>query len=95
MNLGALQKLGYGMYIIGSYKGDRLNGQVANTVFQVTSEPPIVAVSINKKNLTHDFIKATRVFSASILHEATPLHLHRPVRLQVGPGLRQAQGRRL
>lgn len=73
MNLGALQKLGYGMYIIGSYKGDRLNGQVANTVFQITSEPPTVAVSINKKNLTHEFIKASRVFSASILHETTPL----------------------
>jgi len=73
MNLKALQKLGYGMYIVGSYQGDRLNGQVANTVFQITSEPPTVAVSINKKNLTHEFIKATRVFSASILHEATPL----------------------
>jgi flavin reductase (DIM6/NTAB) family NADH-FMN oxidoreductase RutF len=73
MNLGALQKLGYGMYIIGSYRGDRLNGQVANTVFQITSEPPTVAVSINKKNLTHEFINATRVFSASILHETTPL----------------------
>jgi ferric-chelate reductase [NAD(P)H] len=73
MDLGALQKLGYGMYIVGSYKDDRLNGQVANTVFQITSEPPTVAVSINKKNLTHEFIKATRVFTASILHETTPL----------------------
>jgi ferric-chelate reductase [NAD(P)H] len=73
MDLNALQKLGYGMYIIGSFKEDRLNGQVANTLFQITSEPPTVAVSINKKNLTHEFIKATRAFSASILHEATPL----------------------
>jgi ferric-chelate reductase [NAD(P)H] len=73
MDLGALQKLGYGMYIVGSYRGDKLNGQVANTVFQITSEPPTVAVSINKKNLTHEFIKATKVFSAAILHEATPL----------------------
>jgi flavin reductase (DIM6/NTAB) family NADH-FMN oxidoreductase RutF len=73
MDLSALQKLGYGMYIIGSYRDDRLNGQAANTVFQITSEPPTVAVSINKKNLTHEFIKATRVFSASILHETTPL----------------------
>jgi len=30
-------------------------------------------VSINKKNLTNEYIKASRVFSASILHEATPL----------------------
>jgi len=73
MNLNALHKLGYGMYIIGSRKGDRLNGQVANTVFQITSEPPTVAVSINKNNLTHEFIKDSRVFAASILRQATPL----------------------
>jgi flavin reductase (DIM6/NTAB) family NADH-FMN oxidoreductase RutF len=73
MNLNALHKLGYGMYIVGSHKSERLNGQVANTVFQITSEPPTVAVSINKSNLTHEFIKDSRAFSASILCQATPL----------------------
>jgi flavin reductase (DIM6/NTAB) family NADH-FMN oxidoreductase RutF len=61
------------MYIIGSHKGDKLNAQVANTVFQITSEPPTVAVSINKSNLTHEYIKASRVFSAAVLCQATPL----------------------
>ena len=51
MNLNALYKLGYGMYIIASPKGDGGNGQVANTLFQITAEPPTVAVSINKQNL--------------------------------------------
>ncbi len=73
MDLNALHKLGYGMYIIGARKGDKLNGQVANTVFQITSEPPTVAVSINKSNLTHEYIMASKAFSASILHEQTPL----------------------
>ena len=40
-----LTKIGYGMYIVGSHDGDKLNGQIANTVFQVTSEPPTVAGS--------------------------------------------------
>jgi ferric-chelate reductase [NAD(P)H] len=74
MNLNALYKLGYGMYIVGSHKGDKLNGQVANTVFQITSDPPTVAVSINKKNLTHECIMESKSFSAAILHEATPLN---------------------
>jgi flavin reductase (DIM6/NTAB) family NADH-FMN oxidoreductase RutF len=52
MNPKALFKLGYGLYVVTSRKGERLNGQIANTVFQITSEPPTVAVSINKKNLT-------------------------------------------
>jgi flavin reductase (DIM6/NTAB) family NADH-FMN oxidoreductase RutF/rubredoxin len=73
MNLNALRKVSYGLYIIGSYRDARRNGQVANTVFQITSEPPTIAVSINKTNLTHDFITVTRVFSASVLRQATPL----------------------
>ena len=73
MNLNALHKLGYGMYVVGSYRGDKLNAQIANTVFQITSEPPTVAVSINKHNLTHEYIQASRVFTASILCQAAPL----------------------
>lgn len=73
MDLSALYKLGYGMYIIGSHKGEQLNAQIANTVFQITSEPPTVAVSINKNNLTHEFIEVSQVFSASILCEAASL----------------------
>jgi len=73
MNLNALQKIGYGMYIVGAHKDSKLNGQVANTVFQITSEPPTVAVSINKKNLTHEYIQASRAFSAAVLCTATPL----------------------
>lgn len=73
MDLSALYKLGYGMYIVGSYKGDKLNAQIANTVFQITSEPPTVAVSINKSNLTNEYIKASKVFSASVLCQETPL----------------------
>src|SRR3972149_9842076 len=73
MNLEALHKLGYGVYVVGSHKGEKLNGQIANTLFQITSEPPTVAVSINKNNLTHEYIKASKVFSAAVLCQATPL----------------------
>ena len=73
MNLTALHKLGYGLYVVCSRKGDRLNGQIANTVFQVCSEPPVIAVAINRENLTHEFIKHSRVFTASILSQDTPL----------------------
>ncbi|OGN97618.1 MAG: High molecular weight rubredoxin [Chloroflexi bacterium RBG_13_51_36] len=73
MNLKALRGCSYGLYVISSRKGDRLNGQIANTVFQITSEPPTIAVSINKQNLTHEFISESKVFSASILSRDTPL----------------------
>jgi flavin reductase (DIM6/NTAB) family NADH-FMN oxidoreductase RutF/rubredoxin len=73
MNHQALHNCSYGLYVISSRKGDGLNGQIANTVFQVTSDPPTIAVSINKQNLTHEFITDSKVFTASILSRDTPL----------------------
>jgi flavin reductase (DIM6/NTAB) family NADH-FMN oxidoreductase RutF/rubredoxin len=73
MDLKALYKLGYGLYIVCSKKGEKFNGQIANTVFQITSQPPTIAVSINKSNLTHEFIEQSKVFTASILAQDTPL----------------------
>jgi len=73
MNLKALYRLGYGLYVVSSRKGNKLNGQIANTVFQISSEPPTIAVSINKNNLTHEFIKESKVLTVSILSQNTPL----------------------
>ena len=70
---GVFRDLSYGLYIVASKDEGRLNGQVVNTVIQVTSEPPRVAVIINKKNLTHEFILKSKVFSASVLEESTPM----------------------
>jgi flavin reductase (DIM6/NTAB) family NADH-FMN oxidoreductase RutF/rubredoxin len=74
MNLQALFRLGYGLYVVCSRKGDKFNGQIANTVFQVCSEPPIIAVAINRQNLTHDYIMESKVFTVSVLAQDTPLN---------------------
>ncbi|MCX5751311.1 MAG: flavin reductase [Candidatus Saganbacteria bacterium] len=68
-----LFKISYGVYIVSSSKDGKLNGQIANSLFQVTAEPPTIAVSINRSNLTHDFISASKKFSVSILAKDTPL----------------------
>jgi flavin reductase (DIM6/NTAB) family NADH-FMN oxidoreductase RutF/rubredoxin len=73
MNSKALYKLSYGLYIVTSIKDGRYNGQIANTVFQITSEPPSVAISINKQNLTWEFIKESRLFTVSVISQAAPL----------------------
>ena len=73
MNSQALYKLSYGVFLVCSVKGDKINGQIANTVIQVASEPPTLAVSINKSNLTWEFIKESRVFAVSVLSQDTPL----------------------
>lgn len=68
-----LYKIGYGMYIVASGKDEKVNGQIANTVVQISSTPPTIAISINKKNYTHEIIKETGVFAVSVLSKDTPL----------------------
>ena len=74
MNIKAVQKICYGMYVISSKKGDKINGQIANTLFQITSEPPTVAVSINKQNLTHEYIMTSKAFAATIVSKDAPMN---------------------
>jgi len=41
MDPRALWTLSYGLYVVSSGRDDRFNGQIANTVFQITAEPPV------------------------------------------------------
>ena len=74
INRNALQKISYGLYVICSKDNNRFNGQIANAVFQVTAEPPTIAVSINKENCTHEYIEKSKIFTVSILSEETPMN---------------------
>ncbi len=73
MDLKALYLFSYGLYVITSKDDGKHNGQIVNTVFQVTAEPPKIAVSVNKGNLTHEYISKSRVFTASILSTGAPM----------------------
>ena len=69
----ALWSCSYGLYVVTSCHEGKANGQIANTVIQVTAEPPRIAVAINKDNYTHEFISNSGVFSASVLSQSTPM----------------------
>ena len=73
MNRAALQKISYGLYIVTSGEKGRFNGQIANSLFQVTATPAIIAISINKENYTYELIKQSRKFVVSILSETAPM----------------------
>jgi len=75
MDEKALWKISYGMYMVSSRKNDKINGQIANTVFQVSNSPPTIAVSINKQNLTGEYIHDSRYFAISVLSQDTPLNV--------------------
>jgi flavin reductase (DIM6/NTAB) family NADH-FMN oxidoreductase RutF/rubredoxin len=69
INIEALFKVSYGMYIVCSGDDKQGNGFISNTVFQVTSSPPRFASCCNKDNYTAEFIKNTGVFSVSVLQQ--------------------------
>jgi len=73
MNQKALHKISYGLYVVSTFEGDEKNGQIANTLFQVTSEPQRVAVALNKENLTHSMVEKSKIFCASVLSKNTPM----------------------
>lgn len=84
VNVQALEKIGYGLYVVSSGKGSTMNGQIANAVFQVSAKPPMIAVSINKENLTHQLIDENRIFTISILAQDTPLDFIRNFGFKTG-----------
>lgn len=74
ITIKALDSLSYGIYIVSSCsRNGKFNGQLVNTVFQVTAEPPRLAVSVHKNNLTHGYISESGVFSVSVLEEQVPM----------------------
>lgn len=69
MNIEAYFKLTYGLYIVTSVAGEKRNGYVSNTVFQVTADPPQLAIACSKNNLTTTLIGQSRVFAVSVLEK--------------------------
>ena len=50
MDIKAMQDLSYGMYVISTKLDGRNVGCFVNTVTQITSQNPIISVSVNKLN---------------------------------------------
>lgn len=71
MDKKVLNNISYGMYVIATKYNDRKVGCFVNTVTQITSQNPIISVSINKDNYTNEALKNTKKFSVSILSEET------------------------
>ncbi|MHC1706342.1 MAG: rubredoxin [Bacteroidales bacterium] len=68
MNYDAFYALSYGIYVVGAAHDGKMYGYIANTAFQVTAEPPQIAISCHKNNRSHDAIQKSGSFSLSVLH---------------------------
>lgn len=57
MDNTVLYDLSYGMYAVGVKDGMRECGCIVNTVFQVSTIGPLIALSMNKDNYTCSLIE--------------------------------------
>ena len=80
----AMQKISYGLYVLTATEDEKLNGCIVNTLTQVTSTPNKVSVTVNKANYTHDMIKRTGKFTASIISEDADFSLFKQFGFQSG-----------
>ena len=56
-----------GLYIVGSRAGERRNGMTLNWATQVSSDPKLIGISVEKEAFTHELITEGRVFSLNVV----------------------------
>jgi flavin reductase (DIM6/NTAB) family NADH-FMN oxidoreductase RutF len=56
-----------GLYVVGSRAGDRRNGMTINWVSQVSFDPKLVAISVEKTAVTHQLISEGGVFAVNLV----------------------------
>jgi flavin reductase (DIM6/NTAB) family NADH-FMN oxidoreductase RutF len=56
-----------GLFVVGSRAGDRRNGMTANWVTQVSFDPKLLAVSVEKGALTHELITESDAFTINTI----------------------------
>ncbi len=59
----------YGFYSITSRSGDEVNAMVANWVSQVSFEPRLVAIGLQKTSFSYGLIEEGRVFAINIFRK--------------------------
>ena len=67
MDINALNKLTYGVYVIASGNEKEKNAFIATVAVQVTSQPVQIAIACNKDNYTAEFIEKYGNFSVSVV----------------------------
>lgn len=71
MDTKVLNDISYGMYIITTKENNKNVGCFINTLIQITSTSPIIAISLNKENYTNKILKENKKCAISILTEET------------------------
>ncbi len=67
MDNKALYSLQYGVFMLGTKAGGKINACITNTCFQAANGPTRIAISVIKQNLTCQMIEESGAFALSVL----------------------------
>ncbi|OUP09223.1 flavin reductase family protein [Collinsella sp. An2] len=67
MDLTALFKMTYGLYVVSAEADGKKAGCIINTATQVTAEPPRMTVAVHKDNVTTGVIQKAGAFTVTAL----------------------------
>lgn len=70
MDKKALYNLSYGVFMLSTKAGDKVNGCITNTGIQVANNPTRIAIAVLNQNYTCDLIKESGVFALSLLDQS-------------------------
>lgn len=69
MDNKAMYRLSYGVFMLSTKAGEKVNGCITNTCMQVANSPTRVAMSVLNSNYTCDLIKESGIFTLSMLDQ--------------------------
>ena len=69
MDKKALYSLSYGVFMLSTKAGDKVNECITNTCMQVANSPTRVAISVINANYTCELIKQSKAFALSLLDQ--------------------------
>ena len=75
MDIQAFFKLSYGLYVVSARSGEKKYGCIVNTLQQVTAEPPMLSVAVNKNSVTAKAILDSGRFCGTVLTETADMNL--------------------
>jgi flavin reductase (DIM6/NTAB) family NADH-FMN oxidoreductase RutF len=64
---GAFFKFSYGLFVLSAKDGNKDNGCIINTAIQLTDNPKLISIAVNKANYTNKMIKDTGLLNISML----------------------------
>ena len=84
MDMSAMFKISYGLFVLSAKNSSKQNGCIVNTVMQVTSTPNRIVVAVNKNNFTHVMIVNSKEFNVSMLSTSVPFEVFKHFGFQSG-----------